>query len=461
MRDVLVVGIVLIGALVALRRPWIGVMLWTWLSIMNPHRYTWSFAYDAPLAAMAAASTLLGLLFSRERESPFKGAATVWLFVFVLWITLSWLLGLDPKGDYPQWDKVMKIYLMTFVGLALLHSKQHIFALAWVTAGSLAILGAKGGLFTVLTGGNYRVWGPTGSFIFDNNEFALALVMTIPMLRFLQLQLQSKWGRHAMTLTMLLCAAAAIGTYSRGAFLSIAAMGLLLWWRGKSRLAGGVVMLIAAIALLAFMPESWTERMSSITNYEEDRSAMGRISAWWNAWGIAKNYVTGVGFNAVRPELFALYSPYPDYIHAAHSIYFQVMGNHGFIGLLLFLMIFISTYWAAGRLRNEARVHPDAEWCDALGAMCQVSLVGYAVGGGLLSLSYFDLPYNIMMLVVLSRVWVSRQGWLTEPVYQQDWRNIPGLAGPARTTRAARGSMAGGSAPEALASSAQAAATRR
>jgi len=204
----------------------------------------------------------------------------------------------------------------------------------------------------------------------------------------------------------------------------------------------------AAVMLLAFMPESWTERMSTISGYEEDRSALGRISAWWNAWGIAKDYVTGVGFNAARPELFVRYSPYPDYVHAAHSIYFQVMGNHGFIGLVIFMMIFVSTYWAAGRLRAAARLHPQAQWCDALGAMCQVSLVGYAVGGALLSLSYFDLPYNIMMLVVLSRVWVARQGWRTEPIYPPGWRTLPGLASSdAQTSRGASLPEAAGSAP--------------
>ena len=69
MRDLLIVGIVLAGSLAAFRKPWIGVMLWVWLSIMNPHRYAWGIAYDAPLAAMAAASTLLGLLLTRERAS--------------------------------------------------------------------------------------------------------------------------------------------------------------------------------------------------------------------------------------------------------------------------------------------------------------------------------------------------------------------------------------------------------
>jgi putative inorganic carbon (hco3(-)) transporter len=430
MRDILIVGIVLLAALISLRRPWIGVMLWTWLSIMNPHRYTYGFAYTAPLAALAAGVTLLGLLMTKERHSPFKGPAVIAFILFTFWVTLSWGFGLDPSGDFPQWDKVMKINLMVFVALILLSSKKHVFALVWVAAGSLAILGAKGGVFTVMTGGSYRVWGPPGSFIQDNNEFALALVMTIPLLRFLQLQLTKGWGRHLMTVVMLLCAAAAVGSHSRGALLAISAMTLMLWWRGKSKGAVGILMIVAAFALVGFMPDEWTSRMSNIDDYQEDRSALGRISAWWTAWNLAFHYPLGVGFNFVRPELFALYSPTPEFVHAAHSIYFLVLGNHGFMGLFLFLLIWFLTWGAAGSLRKSAKGIPQAQWAADLGGMAQVSLLGYAVGGAFLSLSYFDLPYYIMVMVVVARVWVLTKGWEREPVYAPGWRTIPGLATP-------------------------------
>ena len=428
MRDLLVVALVLLGAGAALRRPWVGVMLWTWLSIMNPHRFAWGWAYDAPLAAIAAGSTLLGLVMTKERESPFKGPPVTLLALFMVWMTLSWLFGLSIEGDYYQWNKVMKIDVMIFVALMLLHSKKHIFALMWVCVGSLALLGIKGGVFTVMTGGGYRVWGPPGSFIEDNNEFALSLVMTIPLMRFLQLQLTGAWARHGMTFAMLLCAAAALGTYSRGALIAMTAMCLVLWWRGKSRIAGGVVMAVAAVALLAFMPEHWSERMATITEYAEDRSALGRISAWWNAWNLAFDYPFGVGFNAARPELFAKYSPYPEYVHAAHSIYFQVLGNHGFVGLAIFLALWVSTWRMASRVRVQAAAIPEAKWCTELAAMAQVSLLGYAVGGAFLSLSYFDLPYNIMVAVVLTRLWVEKRAWQTEPIYAPKLKLIPGLA---------------------------------
>ena len=182
MRDIIIMSIVVVTALMALRRPWIGVMLWTWISIMNPHRYAYGFAYSAPVAAIAAGVTLLGLMMTKDRQSPFQGPPAVWFCLLAVWITISWLMGLDVSGDYYLWTKVMKIYLMTFVALMLLKNRYHILAFIWVTTGSLALIGLKGGIFTILTGGSFRVWGPPGSFIAGNNELALALITVIPLL---------------------------------------------------------------------------------------------------------------------------------------------------------------------------------------------------------------------------------------------------------------------------------------
>ncbi|GMV73350.1 MAG: hypothetical protein AMXMBFR78_03010 [Rubrivivax sp.] len=410
MRDLLIVAIVLPLALMALRRPWIGALLWAWLSLMNPHRFAFGFAYDAPLAAIAAAATVLGLAFTRDRRSPLKTPNGVLFLLFILWITVSWQAGMDPEGDYEQWKKVMKIFFMTLVTMALIIRREQIVALVWVVTLSLGILGAKGGLFTLLTGGDFRVWGPPGTFIEDNNEFALALVMTIPLLRFLQQQCERRWQRLALGAGMLLCAAAAIGSHSRGALLAIGAMGLTLWWRSRSRLTTGVIMVAVAVFLTSFMPEDWMTRMATIGTYDEDSSALGRINAWWTAFNVAKDRPLGIGFTLWRPEVFALYAPVPDDVHAAHSIYFLVLGNHGFIGLALFLAIFGVTWRQSMAIRRLAKAAPaDWAWCDRLAAMCQVSLIGYAVGGAFLSLSYFDLPYYLMIFVSATLLWMRAE----------------------------------------------------
>jgi putative inorganic carbon (hco3(-)) transporter len=194
-------------------------------------------------------------------------------------------------------------------------------------------------------------------------------------------------------------------------FLAIGAMFAFLWWRSRHKL-----LLLMPIALVAgssrwrYMPEAWWQRMMSIANYEADTSAMGRINAWWMAWNLALDRFTGGGFYVFTQELFDRYSPNPaDGARAAHSIYFQVLGEHGFVGLGLFLLIWATVWRTANKLRREGSIGRYPLWAADLGSMVQVSLVGYFVGGAFLSLSYFDLPYLLAMFVVAAREIVKRE----------------------------------------------------
>ena len=166
--------------------------------------------------------------------------------------------------------------------------------------------------------------------------------------------------------------------------------------------------------LIPFMPEEWLDRMRTIQTYQSDDSAMGRINAWWLAWNVASSNFFGGGYWMWTAAVFNKYAPVPDDVHAAHSIYFQVLGEHGFIGLFLFLLLWLLVWIKAGRMRRSGGTNPQTRWVADLGSMCQVSLVGYAVGGAFLSLAYYDLPYNIMIMVVLSSRWLEKKEWLAE-----------------------------------------------
>ena len=281
-----------------------------------------------------------------------------------------------------------------------------------MVVGSIGFYGIKGGLFTLQTGGVYRVWGPTGTFIEGNNELALALIIITPLFRFLQLQTTSIWGKRAITAAILLCIAAALGSHSRGALLALTAMAMALWWYGGRQLGVFLgVVFVSALALM-FLPEHWFSRMNTIGDYQSDASAMGRINAWWMAWNLASDRFFGGGFSIYDLNVFGRYAPNPFDVQGAHSIYFQVLGEHGFVGLFLFMTLWLLVWWNARRLRKEAWKVPETKWLSDLGAMCQVSLVGYAVGGAFLGLAYFDLPYNILIMIVVARRWIKRQAWL-------------------------------------------------
>ncbi len=409
MRDALLLLIICSGSLAALRRPWIGVMLWTWISLMNPHaEFGWRAA-TLPVASVVAGCTLIGLAFTRDRQNPFLSSPVWALLAFTAWVsaTLPFSMYLDPSISL--WTRSLKIFLMLFVTMSLVNSQEKLSWFIGTCVFSLAFYGVKGGVFTLATGGNFRVWGPAG-FIEGNNELALALVMVLPLMRYLHLQIRRAWPRRAMALVMVLTAVTVLGTYSRGALLALSAMSAVLWIKSERKVLWGVLLVLCALVILSVMPEQWWARMDTIKTYERDDSALGRINAWIMAWNLARDHFFGGGFSIYYPEIFLRYSPEPDRVHAAHSIYFQVLGEHGFAGLFLFLLIGWLTWRKCVRLQALARANPNLRWAGELGSMIQVGMIGFAVGGAFLSLAYFDLPYDMMAMAVIALHLAERAG---------------------------------------------------
>jgi probable O-glycosylation ligase (exosortase A-associated) len=409
MRDVLLAAFICGALPFAVWRPAIGVLLWVWVSVMNPHRLTYGFAYDFGFAQVIAIATLLGLIVSRQPKHLPVTPVTGVLFAMVLWMSVSTLFALDPTASLPLWERVLKIQVMIFVTLAVLHCKQHVQVLMWILAGSVAFYSIKGGLFTLRAGGENLVWGPWGSFIEDNNSLALATVMTIPLLRYLQLQAARRWIRHALLAAMLLSGLSALGSHSRGALLAIAAMLGFMWLKSSRKVATGLALLMLIPVAIGFMPEKWDDRMRSIQTYDEDESAMGRINSWNMAFNLAKDRpLTGGGFEIYNPEVFGRYAPNPTDLHSAHSIYFQMLGEHGFVGLLIFLLLWLLVWRDASWIDRHARRSEGWQWASDLARMVQVSLVGYAVGGAFLNLAYYDVPYYLIVALVVTRTLLEK-----------------------------------------------------
>ena len=412
MRDLLIYGVVFGLLPVVLMHPWVGAMLWTWISIMNPHRLAWGSAYDFPFAAIIAIATTFGILVTRDERRVPLNAVTITLLLFIAWMGVTSVFAIYPDLIGEMLRRVMKIQFMVFVTLCVLSTKKHLDIFLWVIVGCLGFYGVKGAVFTLVSSGEHRVWGPPGSFIEGNNELALALVMTIPLIKYLHDYQPRRWLRWTLAAAMILCALATLGSHSRGAFLAIAAMGAFLWIRSSRKFASGIALVGIAIALIAFMPSKWVERMQSMQTLESvqlDASAAGRFNAWAMAFNLARDRPLGGGFEVITPELFERYAPIPNDLHAAHSIYFQVLGEHGFFGLALYLSFWFFTWRSATWLRKNAVLSPDTRWAADLAAMIQVGLVGYFVGGAFLSLSYFDLPFNMMIMIVVSRVIVEKR----------------------------------------------------
>ena len=402
MRDILVTLLILGTFPIILWRPWTGVLVSVWVSMFAPHKYAFGFANTAPFALMVAVVTVLGMVLRPDQVRIPRCGTFVIMVLLPLWMTVTTVFALEPEYALVRWKMVMAVFAFVFLAAALLHTRKQLEALMWVMIASVGFYGVKGGVFTIATAGANRVWGPPGdSFITDNNAIAIALIMIIPFMQYFAGAtkfLAAKWALHG---SMLLSALAVLGTHSRGALLGAVAMTAFLWLKGKNKLTSGIALMVIVPLVLAFMPSSWTDRMESIRNYEQDTSALGRLNAWHTAVNVANDRpIVGGGYDYYSSETFSKYAPNPEDVHSAHSIYFQMLGEHGYVGMALFVMLSIAAWRTARRIIRNADNCCDLAWASRMARTMQVSLVGFAAGGLFVNIGYWELPYYAVVILM-------------------------------------------------------------
>lgn len=423
MRDI-VLALFIFGTLPCiLMRPYIGLLVWSWLGYMNPHRLCYGFAVSFPWVYMVAIVTVAGLLFSRESKKIPWSAVSVLLLVFLLWTGLTTFHALVPDSAWVKWQEFAKVMIMVFVTLLLVNSRERLHGLVWMIVFSLGFYGVKGGVFTLAQGGANHVLGPPGSFIADNNALALALCMTLPLMRYLQLHSSSKFARVGLGFGMLFTGIAILGTYSRGGLIGLAIVAGALFLKSRGRLAVALVIVVVGLAGSHFMPAQWTARMGTLRNAQQTDSGETRIQSWRFSTKVALHRpLLGGGFNVYESTpAWGRYGP-PDAVpRAVHSIYFRVLGEQGFLGLALFAALLFASWRNCGRVRRHARDDPELRWAFDMASMLQVSLVAFMAAGTFLPMSYFDLSFQLMALSAV----------LAEACMQQiRSRQSPGLRKP-------------------------------
>jgi probable O-glycosylation ligase (exosortase A-associated) len=402
MRDYVLTLLIVALLPVCVWRPWIGVLVWYWFGLMNPHRLTWDFAYSMPFAAWIGGATLVGAVFAKDRKPLPWNVSLILLAILMAYYTLTTFFAWVPDEAWEQWRKVMKIVLMTFVATMFIYGKDRIYALMLTVALSIGFYGVKGFFFVLRSGGAEHVQGPEGSFITGNTFLGLALTMVLPVMVCLAREEERRWLRNLLYSAAAMTGVSTVFTYSRGAFLGLGAVLPLLFVRSKRKWLAVALLVPALFIVPALLPESVYQRAELIENYETDRSANMRLQSWTVAWNLARdNPLTGAGFNFeygnIRDRWLAYGSEEYEWAlrraQAAHSIYFQVLGQHGFVALGLFLALLVGTWVSLGRLRSRASAHPELGWLSSYASGLQIGLVGYMVTGAFLSSAYFDLAY--------------------------------------------------------------------
>ncbi|MFQ5562285.1 MAG: putative O-glycosylation ligase, exosortase A system-associated [Parvularculaceae bacterium] len=434
MRDLILLSFTAICLIVALRYPFAGLLTWAWFTLMAPHQAAYG-AFGVPLNAVIAGATLVAVIASGEIRR-FKLDPVSFLFIALAgWMAIAQAYSLDPANSAIYYERFTKTLLFAFLCAQMATDKLRFHALVWMLVISIGFFAAKGAIFTLLTFGQFHVQGMPNTVLEDNNHFGIATATMLPMILYLHGQAAQPWVKRGLLILFALSVLAIIGTQSRGAFVSLLVFSGFFWVRAKRKLSILAGMMLVLIPAAAFMPSTWSDRMATISEATEDASFMGRVDAWAiNAKLAQENPLTGAGLrNSYQKDIAAAVDrERAERAKAAHSIYFEMLGGAGYVGLGVYLMLFARAFFGAWKIYLSRGGPGVADWQARFAYHAQTALVVFAVGGASASMEMWD-GYLVVIALIgaltrLATTPVHTRGYALRKQRAVRWRRALGPA---------------------------------
>lgn len=426
MRDVFFLAMLPVLLFLMAKRPFIAVGMWIWTALFFPNAWLYGIGANFRYNLIFTAVTIVGYLVMKDKPKVRFGTLGGLILLFFFWTLASTAMSEGvPAVSWEYMTRFFKVILLFVFVVLIVDKKLHIDFFLWCVVLSVGFFGALEALKYIVSGGGHKIEGFSGHVLGDRNELALAFVIALPICYYLLQEYgkQSKMLRLGMMGVMGLIVAAVIGTQSRGGFIALMVLAAYFFVKSDHKIPLAIVGIILAGILSQFVSSEWTTRMDTIGTAASDESFMGRVVAWKLSFILAMNHpFFGGGFKALETysvwldlsKDFFSYSffytgdalPDTEHPHAAHSVYFQIMGDHGFVGLAIYLAIMLRAFLLARSIALRAQAHLGLRWVVSLATMLQLSIFAFGVGGAALSFAYFELMFAIygLLLVMDTRI---------------------------------------------------------
>jgi O-antigen ligase len=172
--------------------------------------------------------------------------------------------------------------------------------------------------------------------------------------------------------------------------------------------AGFATLFLVGVAAAIAAPKSYVERISTISQYETEGSAKGRLDAWKVAFNMIRaRPVLGVGFEKFQAN-YRRYDPNASQeieggpgTRVTHNSYLEIWAECGTPALVLYLLLIALTYLDLWRVRAQARLRFHSSWILSYATMFEASMTAFVVGSMFLNRAHFDLFYHLVAIVVV------------------------------------------------------------
>lgn len=425
MKAILIFSLMVIIIPASFFSPFVGLVSYIWIAYLRPHQ--WAYMPDSRISLAVGVATLAGyMLFELPKRLPRLMPNAV---MVLLWaqLGLATVFAYNYEAAQPKFIEFSKTIVIALLVTALADGERRIRLLYVWTVCGIGLLVVRSFIGVVLSRGSYRSYGPGGMFE-DNNDYALLLVMLLPMLYYAARGAEQRWLKYGCYALSLMCFVVIFFTRSRGGFLGLCVVALLMGLRSRYKLTGLIAAPVAIVVMLALAPGVVTERISTIQSARQsDESAQQRLRVWGYSLQIMGDYpLVGVGARNLL-EIYGRYGD-PQDARVSHNSFLQLGVDAGIPALLLFLLLIGVSYFRLWRTRSVLKARAPASPLIHYTHGLQVALLGFLVSGSFVSRYDLELVYQIAALATALR-WVAL-GYEREAEAQRVVRNgVPALPG--------------------------------
>jgi len=423
--------------------PFVMVLGYVWVDTFRPQDVTYLFLNQIPVALVMGASAILAYVALDRRSPPPPMASHFLIVVMAVWVTTTMLWAVAPNEAWVKWDWAFKaIIFAAFIPLVI-RSRIQIEAFIQVYVLSLAANFLTFGAKTLLSGGGYGtnlglLQGNGG--LAEGGFLSTVCLMVAPLALFLAKHATLVPRRRIVSLgymgMALLATLTAVGTYQRSALIGLLVLGAFMIVKTRHKFLFGLVGIGGLLALTYLTSDAWNARISTIGGDGLDSTTNMRILVWKWTLGFVATHPLGGGFMAFLinhiqiPPSAGNPLGSSEFGRAFHSIYFEILGEHGWPGIALFFLIVVSTLLALSRLKRQTKHDPEYQWCADLADALQSSIVVFLASGAFVGIAYQPMFWYTIALSVSLRAYVWRvQAQQSQP--KTGWRGASSPMSPA------------------------------
>ena len=414
------------------RRPFVFVLMYIYIDLVSPQRLTYLLLNSIPISLIAVGLAVGGWIVADNKQGTRLAPRQALMIALLAYCAVSTRTADFPVEALEKWDWAWKALAFAIFLPFTLRTRLRIEALLAFMILSAASIIIVGGIKTLFSGGGYgalnlMVTNNTG--LYEGSIISTVAIAIIPLIWWF-----AKHGTifppdRRVTLFCLAltfaCLLIPIGTVARTGLVCIAVLALLTLRAVKRRLL--YLTLFAAIGLTAipFLPDTYTQRMGTIGGYQGDASASTRLAVWQWTWDYVQDHPFGGGFEAYRQNRIrydtvkvegdgtgqaVVRDLQVDQARAYHSSYFEMLGEQGFPGLALWLMIQIGGLFRMEVLRRRyLKSDGDEAWVAPLATALQHCHLIYLIGGAFVGIALNPFLYLILGAQIGLDTYLSRR----------------------------------------------------